>query len=106
MVTYSNSNNIEWVFSYGGSVMTGTPKKDFDPVPEQVIFNNRTTVVIWKDGSKTIVKCAEGEPFIEEVGFAECVVKKLYASRANFLRIVENAYRQPVKKAKDELPSD
>lgn len=105
MVTYSSCPNNTWyyaVHSVTGGLLAPPNKKD-DYVPDHVIFNDRTTVVIWKDGSKTIVRCADNEPFIEEVGFAECVVKKLYGSRANFLKIVENAYRQPPKKVKDEL---
>jgi hypothetical protein len=105
MVTFSNySSNDTWSFNwrlFGNCSNLPPTKKDF--MPDHVIFNDRSTVVIWKDGSKTIVRCADNEPFIEEVGFAECVVKKLYGSRANFLKIVENAYHQPPKKVKDEL---
>jgi hypothetical protein len=90
-----------WNAMYSNTSYAFPPKAE-DFVPDHVIFNDRTTVVIWKDGSKTIVRCADNEPLIEEVGFAECVVKKLYGSRANFLRIVENAYRQPPKKEKNE----
>jgi len=72
-----------------------------DYIPKQVIFNNRTTVVIWKDNSKTVVRCAEGEKFVEEIGLAEAIVKKLYGgNRSKFLRLVEGAYRQPENKKK------
>ena len=76
------------------------------PLPEvkQLIFReeSKTTVVLWKDGTKTIVKSAENEDFIPEVGFAEALAKKIYGSRSAFLRVVENAYYQPVKKEKVE----
>jgi len=78
----------------------GNPKYVEDYIPKQVIFNNRTTIVIWKDDSKTIVKAADGEPFVEEIGLAEAVVKKLYGNRSQFLRLVEGAYRQPEPKKK------
>jgi hypothetical protein len=100
---YADDNNFKnylWNVVYSNISSTLPPRVE-DFVPDHVIFNDRTTVVIWKDGSKTIVRCADNEPFIEEVGFAECVVKKLYGSRANFLKIVENAYHQPPKKEKD-----
>jgi hypothetical protein len=72
-----------------------------DYVPKQVIFNDRTTIVIWKDNSKTVVRCADGEKFSEEIGLAEAIVKKLYGgNRSKFLRLVEGAYRQPEPKKK------
>lgn len=43
---------------------------------EKVIFNNPVTVVIWRDGTKTVVKC-EGEAFDPEKGLAMAIVKKL-----------------------------
>ena len=77
-------------------------KNDF--IPKQVIFNPPCTVVYWRDGTKTIVRCAKNETFVEEYGFAAAVLKKLYGTRADYLRIVENAYRQPQydKKKKTE----
>lgn len=40
-----------------------------------------TTVIIWKDGTKTIVKCQDGEPFDAEKGIALCFMKKAYDNR-------------------------
>jgi hypothetical protein len=69
-------------------------------IPKQVIFNGNVTVVIWQDNSKTIVRCSDDEKFSEEVGFAEALAKKVFGSRSAFLKIVENAYRQPENKVK------
>jgi hypothetical protein len=63
--------------------------------PKKIIFNDPTTIVYWWDGTKTIVKCSEGEEFVEEVGFAMAVMKRLYSDRSKFLKFVEKAYRQP-----------
>ena len=40
-----------------------------------------TTVAIWKDGSKTIVKCQPGETFDAEKGIAMCFVKRSFKNR-------------------------
>ena len=67
-------------------------KPTFDNLePEEIIFqpDNKATVVIWKDGSKTVVKCHEDE-FSKEFGFAMALAKKVYG-RSEFLRLVENA---------------
>jgi hypothetical protein len=99
--------NYEMEVNYAGlprtSLYTYEIKKPYveDYVPKQVIFNDRTTIVVWKDNSKTIVRCADGEKFSEEIGLAEAIVKKLYGgNRSKFLRLVEGAYRQPEPKKK------
>jgi len=79
-------------------------KEDYKP--KQVFFNGKSTAVIWKDGSKTVVHCSENEPFVEEVGVAMATIKKIYGNRSEFLRVVEDAYRQKTKaerKAEEEL---
>lgn len=54
------------------------------PEIQRVIFNNPCTVVIWKDGSKTIVRCQNGEPFDEEKGLAMAFAKKALGNRGNY----------------------
>lgn len=79
----------------------GVAYKKPNPVPEvkQLIFreDSKTTIVIWEDNTKTVVKSNGNEDFIPEVGFAEALAKKIYGSRNAFLRVVENAYHQPVR---------
>ena len=43
---------------------------------EKVIFNDPATIVMWNDGTKTVVKCQEGDTFDPEKGLAMCIVKK------------------------------
>lgn len=38
-------------------------------VIDKVIFNPPATIVFWKDGTKTVVKCKEGEEFSEWAEF-------------------------------------
>ena len=40
---------------------------------EKVIFNDPATIVFWKDGTKTIVKCQEGAEFDPEKGLAMAI---------------------------------
>ena len=42
----------------------------------RVIFNDPATIVIWADGSKTVVKVHD-EPFDAEKGLAMAILKKL-----------------------------
>lgn len=47
------------------------------PPIKKVIFNNPATIVCWEDGTKTVVKCAEGDTFSEYAGLSMCITKKL-----------------------------
>ena len=40
-----------------------------------------TTVALWKDGTKTIIKCQPGEVFDAEKGIAMCFVKRAFKNR-------------------------
>ena len=62
--------------------------------PKRIIFNNRSTICIWEDDTKTIVRTSKGEKFVKEYGVAMCIVKKLYGSRNAFLREVATGYNQ------------
>lgn len=44
---------------------------------KQVIFNIPATIIIWKDNSKTIVKCCKDEEFDPEKGLAMAICKKV-----------------------------
>lgn len=69
-------------------------------IPEKIIYNDRTTIVYWKDGTKTTVTCADGETFYEENGFLAALAKKIFGGRNPYLKFVEKGYRQPKKKEK------
>ena len=71
------------------------------PVPKKVIYNNLTTIVVWDDNTKTVVKCSDGDNFHEDLGFMAAVVKKIYGHRNTYMKHVKNAYRQDdTKKSK------
>jgi hypothetical protein len=55
-----------------------------NPSIKEVIFNNPATVVIWADGTKTVVKCQEGDTYNEELGLAMCISKKFFGNKGNF----------------------
>ena len=54
---------------------------------EDVIFNPPATVVFWKDGTKTVVKCKADEEFDYEKGLAMAICKKLYGNGYAFHKI-------------------
>ena len=42
----------------------------------KVIFSGPCTIVFWKDGTKTVVKCHEGDTYDPEKAIAMCYMKK------------------------------
>ena len=66
---------------------------------DKVIFNPPATIVFWLDGTKTVVKCKEGEEFSEWAGIALCLAKKLYGT--NFHKIFKSHCSDPEKTVND-----
>jgi hypothetical protein len=64
-------------------LQTIKPNKDTSPI-KKVIFNDPATIVLWKDGTKTVVKCQKGDTYDKEKGFYMCVAKKALGNRGNF----------------------
>ena len=76
----------------------------------RVIFSPPATIVFWGDGTKTIVKCMDGDTFNPEVGVAMATIKKHlgkdYGKYRNWVRklIKESGYKEPeVESEKDEF---
>lgn len=51
---------------------------------ERVISNAPATIIMWWDGSKTVVKCQNDEPYDLEKGIALCFMKKKLGNKSNF----------------------
>lgn len=51
---------------------------------KDVIFNDPATIVFWEDGTKTVVKCQDGDVYSKELGLAMCISKKALGNKGNF----------------------
>lgn len=54
------------------------------PKIEKVIFNPPATIVKWKDGTKTVVKCQDGDEFDWEKGLAMAYVKRAFNNERTY----------------------
>lgn len=71
---------------------------------KDVIFNNPATVVIWEDGTKTVVKCQEGDKYSEELGLAMCIAKKFFGNKGNFNEVFKKWLpKKPVEPREDMI---
>lgn len=65
--------------------------KDADskmPEVKKVIWNKNACVVLWKDGTKTVVKCQEGDQWNNEVGLMAAFSKKLFGNDNTFNKVL------------------
>lgn len=64
----------------------------------KVIFNDPATVVLWSDGTKTVVKCGPEDTFDTEKGLAMAIIKKMAGNDNRFHKV----FKQYTKKKKKE----
>lgn len=67
---------------------------------DRIIYSGNKTIVIWKDKTKTIVSCSEGETFDEFDGFTAALAKKIYGSTCAVKREIKK--HKQVDKVKKE----
>ena len=85
------------------------------PGIKNVLFNDtkQTTTVLFDDGTITMSKTMDGETYDREVGFAMCIMKKIYGNRTRFQKeikrwtsICENANKKIADKAAKKRDKD
>ena len=57
------------------------------PEIKDVIFNEPATIILWADGTKTVVKCQEGENYDPEKGMAMAISKKALGNKGNYCEV-------------------
>lgn len=61
------------------------------PTPKKVIFNEnyQVTVVLWEDGTKTIVRCAENTTPDPYAAYCAAFAKKCYGSNSKLKKTIK-----------------
>lgn len=55
---------------------------------DKVVFSGDKTIILWKDGTKTMVGCMLGDTYDYYAGFCAAVTKKIFGSTANAQRLM------------------
>jgi len=83
------------------------------PVPEKIFRCGDTTTVIWKDGTKTIVKLMPGADDSDYGAFTAALAKKIYGNNSKVMRyagmvqrVKSKAEKKAEKKAKNKVESE
>lgn len=76
----------------------------YRPEIKNVIFNDPATIVFWADGTKTVVKCQEGDIFDPEKGLTMAIAKKVYGNKGSYCNVIKKwcePYREKQKEKND-----
>lgn len=68
---------------------------------KKVYFNDPVTVVLWEDGTKTIVRSGEGDIYDPEKGLAMAIAKKALGNQGNYYELFKKWL--PEEKEEEEL---
>lgn len=92
---FGNTIGQRYKLTCGVEVYNGDKRKQQpSPLhPERVIFNPPATIVIWKDGTKTVVK-VQDDRYDRMTGVALCYVKKALGNTSRALNDALKAARE------------
>ena len=84
--------------------LTGYLLRYFNPIRltpssfkyEKVIYHNPATIVLWKDGTKTVVKCDPKDTYDPEKGLALCFMKKALGNKSRAINDI--LHKEEIKK--------
>lgn len=61
---------------------------------KQVIFSGIKTIILWKDGTKTIVACCEGDTYDPYAGFCAAFTKKMFGSTSKVKKMLNRYIKE------------
>ena len=74
----------------------------YRPEIKEVIFNDPATIVFWTDGTKTVVKCQEGDIFDPEKGLTMAIAKKVYGNKGSYCNVIKKGCEPYHEKQKEK----
>lgn len=68
-------------------------------IPTKIIYNPPATIVLWADGTKTVVKCSAEDEYNEYYGFLCALGKKMFGTNSHLKKLID-------EKAERHYPED
>lgn len=65
---------------------------------DRVVFSAPATIVFWKDKTKTVVKCQNGEPYDPEKGLAMAFIKKFCGNKGGYYEMFKTFVSEECEK--------
>lgn len=94
--------------SYADGLMKELTKmnlyKNLPSTVEKIVYNGPATIVFWKDGTKTVIKCHEGDQFDEVTGFLLCCLRKMLTqnSYSELCEVLDRVYASKAERITNE----
>ena len=57
-------------------------------IPKKIIYSGPATIVLWADGTKTVVKCSDEDAYVPEAGFLWALAEKVYGSKSQVDKVM------------------
>lgn len=61
------------------------------PDIQKLIYNGDTTIVIWGDGTKTIVRCSDNDNYDREKALMMCMMERMFGSKTKLKNFLNEA---------------
>lgn len=82
----------------GGIMRTTVKQQPSIPEIKDVVFNDPATIVLWADGTKTVVRCQNGDSYDPEKGLAMAVSKKVLGNKHDYYHTFKHWLKKYEKK--------
>jgi hypothetical protein len=85
------------------TISVTTEKEEFEKnlgkflTPKRIVYSNRATVVFWRDGTKTVARCSDGDEFSEDAGFRAALAKRIFGNFERYQKFIKRAEHQAPK---------
>ena len=90
LCTFEFGNTLSHIFEEVAYMIMPSVEPDYlRKCIKTVIYHEPATIVKWKDGTKTVVKCGKGETFDKEKGLMACIIKKLTGNTGRWNEIIK-----------------
>ena len=78
--------------------------KNLPSMVNKITYNGPATIVFWNDGTKTVIKCHEGDQFDEVTGFLLCCLRKMMTqhSYSELCGVLDSVYASKAERLANE----
>ena len=60
-----------------------------NPGIRKVIYNDPATIILWVDGTKTVVRCQPGDVYDKKTGFLLCIAKRFFGNLGRYNNVIK-----------------
>lgn len=90
--------------SYASYIIRNTPL--YTPTIKKIIVNDKTTIVLWGDSTKTIVRPSANDNYDLEAAVCAAIAKKIYGTNSAFKRMIKEKTVVQENKKKEKKEKD